>query len=855
MLLTLTPQSPSAATLTIVNDGASDTGYELLQGASFGSPVWEHQFSAPRGTQGARPSQGRLPNRQVTLPIRVAGATKDAMATKISDIVSVVDEMRRFGGTCRMRSKSQTRAQNFDVLTATAELPDWNNRLEQRNRAVVVVTLTCGPYVIGDPMDVHDDFTTDNVNGGEANYTADAGALTNLAVTGGVLDAVSNLSTENRLIYTGNGYTYGDTEATIQATPGSTISSFKAGVILKRIDASNYLAVYVDDNGTNSRLRIDKVIAGSTTNLASTNLGARVVNGTRFWVRGRIEGNVVYAEHFLTTNVPTPIVAPTTSTSVVLTTAEAAVVGADIEGRAGIVFTPQQTAAFLDDFEVLPFTYRNPPNYVLDCSGRIPGDAPALASARMGMASGLTTTAFGLLAWIGRPAVENLVHYGDFEPGFDPLAGSLGALWSVANVAGVSAAATSINAVADGSLGAGARFGEHVGQVVCPATANTGAKYAMYRRFRAGQTYTAKASVRASSGTTNVRIRLGVSGDIASSTAVALSTTWTEHTATWTPTADVDLAYFAVEVTAATATTFQVDGVSVYRGTTPPSIGKQAEGAGASPPLATFRAEEVGTRAIRSGASRASIATANGGFAVSDTSILEAGESLTGVVVIEPGLADMDDYTDSGSIGIEVWVRVMLSSAFDGGIVGSMFALPETWDSNTRLYPVEYGQAGRTITAPSSGDEKWRLVRLGSFDLPIDDGATRWSINYNIGPSAGTNLQAFAVDDIYVIPRNSRLCSPTELTFTTGYPTFLSSGKSHRTVRPDLSSSISSGVSESAAGGICGSLLELPAGLVSVYALGSSDVPGSTAATSDSELQGFPSLHLSVRPRWHWLRS
>ena len=72
---------------------------------------------------------------------------------------------------------------------------------------------------------------------------------------------------------------------------------------------------------------------------------------------------------------------------------------------------------------------------------------------------------------------------------------------------------------------------------------------------------------------------------------MALSTTWTQHTSTWTPTADVDLAYLAVEVTAATATTFQIDGALVYLGTTAPSVGQQAQGIGAAPPLALLQSE------------------------------------------------------------------------------------------------------------------------------------------------------------------------------------------------------------------------------------------------------------------------
>ena len=154
-------------------------------------------------------------------------------------------------------------------------------------------------------------------------------------------------------------------------------------MILKRVDASNYLRVYVDDNATNSRLRIDKVVGGTPTNLATTNLGARVSNGTAFWVRGRIEGNSVYAEYFTTP--PYPMLAPTTSNTYSLSAgAEQNTFGSAVSAKVGLVWIPQQSAATLDDLIVRAFTYRGTAGLTLPAvispAGSIPGDAPALAS-------------------------------------------------------------------------------------------------------------------------------------------------------------------------------------------------------------------------------------------------------------------------------------------------------------------------------------------------------------------------------------------------------------------------------------------------------------------------------------------
>ena len=852
MILSFLSNAPGASTLTICNDGVS-TGYELLQGASFGGPVWEHQFSAPRGTQGARSSQGRLPNRQVQLPIRVAGSTKDDMAAKLRALSTVVDDLRRLGGICRLRSKSQTYPQNFEVLTASYTETEWTNRLEQRFMAVAGVTLICGPYVLGDPMDLFDDFSTDNVNGGLALYTADGGALTDLSVSSGRLNASANNATEKRFIYTGVGYTFSDHEATVQATPGSTITSFKAGVILNRIDASNYLEVYVDDNGANSRLRIDKVVATVRTNLATTNLGARVANGVRFWCRGRIEGNVIYAEHFVTTTVPFPATAPTTSTSFVMTSAETAVFGAGVQGKAGLVFTPQQAAAFLDDFEVLPFTYRAPGFAVLDCYGAIPGDAPALATARMATPpSGVSTAPeWALLAWAPRPSPENMIRNGDFEISAVTVA------WKVSAVAGVTGAASSISQVSDGTLGAGAKYGENVGQVVTPATANTGASHAIYRRFRAGITYTATLWVRASSGTTNVRIRLGVSGDIASSTAVALSTTWTQHTATWTPTADVDRAYFAVEVTAATATTFQIDGAAVYQGTTAPSTGRQGEGAGGAPPFCVLQFDEL-TDATPGNQTLTVDATANGGFSMIDASVGAGGETYSNTFYVEPGLLRGDDY-GQGEVSFEVYARIMLSAAFTGGATALLQAVSES--GNSILY-TDRGSSAYPLEIPSSGNDKWWVTRMGTLTLPRPPEftgpaaqASRWILTVTVTVAAGTNLQDFRFDTLVLVPARSSWRMPTGKDAGTGYPAFLSDVTAlYRTVYPDLTSTIHKPGTAGPAGGICGALQELPPGQVSVLSWASTSPPDRTDATSESEEEAFHSLHLGIVPRWHWFR-
>jgi hypothetical protein len=160
--------------------------------------------------------------------------------------------------------------------------------------------------------------------------------------------------------------------------------------------------------------------------------------------------------------------------------------------------------------------------------------------------------------------------------------------WSNAAVTNINGAATSILRVTTA-----AKFGTACAEIVCPATIDTGASFPIYRRFKRGVTYTAEAWFRSAAGTTLAYLRLGngPGNDKASSTAVALSTTWTKHTVTWTPTADREVVHVAANIGAATGTTWTVDGISVYEGTTAPTLSTQIEGRGAAPPVGILEAE------------------------------------------------------------------------------------------------------------------------------------------------------------------------------------------------------------------------------------------------------------------------
>lgn len=247
-----------------------------------------------------------------------------------------------------------------------------------------VAPLTCGP-----PMNV---FISGTIADHFSEFTFDAGA----ANAWGIFAP----NAESRVIYTDRGYECGSQEVTVKVTPtGSPVNGFKAGVVVKRVSDDTYLEVYVDDDGTNSRLRIDTVIGGARTNIATTNLAARVASGTPFWVRGRLQGSNIYALHFLAA--PTPTATPANETGVALSGA-AADLGAGIAGFAGAMLVAKTTAGGLEDFAVRPYTFLSPFPTVVTVDVPIPGDAPALGAFTVTPYSGSATPVFAMLGWAGR---------------------------------------------------------------------------------------------------------------------------------------------------------------------------------------------------------------------------------------------------------------------------------------------------------------------------------------------------------------------------------------------------------------------------------------------------------------------
>lgn len=835
MKLTITPNQ--GAPLTLISDN-TDLGYRLLPETEWGNTVWDTVYSGQRGTQGARPAGATPQNRPLVLALRVYGTSKDNLHDRLSALYAAADDLRRYAGRITVQGGQQTYRQHFDVLGGSAKATAWGKRAESNLIVPVLFEAACGPYLLGDPYDISDEFTSDTLAAGD--YSYDAGAANDWSVTGGQLAPLTGttaINAERRITHTVRGLPVLGGQGTVQALVGSTVTGYKAGATGRRSAANTYLDVYVDDDGTNSRLRIDKVIAGARTNLASQNLAARITAAGTFWVRRRVERNTVIAEHF--TSRPTPMGAPTTTTSVVLTAAEQAALPA---GHGGISWIPQHASARIDAYTDEPFTRRNvalPDTVELEAT--IPGDAPALCDITVTPSGGAAAPVWAQLAFLERPQPCNRVWNGDFE-----ISGVAG--WTAAAIAGLTSAATSITAST-----AQAKYGTGSAIIVTPATSSAGVAFAIYGKFRKGVTYTMSFWQMAPASTTATAFGLGVNGDASIVAAGALSATWTKYTTTWTPAADSDIAYAFVRISAATATTFHIDGVEVHEGAVTPSIGRHAEGAGAAPPFGILDAEACDTGDLTGWAITAD-AGSRLGNRLYDAAVSGA-ETYTAGWWIDPALLIPDDFT-MGEIDIDV-MAVAVVHASNVSPKLTLSARPE-WGTafGSERFTGEWGTVGKLLTKPSAGSAR-RPVRLGTLTLPVDRSRpARWKL-WLAGSTAAGSGGDFGLDYLWLAPVRGRAAQITGKANDGTYPRFVqSTAETSKVITSDLRGATSKPPNPLVPDhGLGQALLELPAPDVDLLIKLSSLVPDDPTSDATSEqLVHDATVHAAITPRWHLFR-
>lgn len=562
MLLRLLPDSPQAAAFDIIN-GAVATGYtiENTDALDFGNAVWQHALSGARGTQGARAVAGEPDNRVVNLPVRIGpSGSVDAFNTKAAYLVEAVDELRRFGGRICWQATTQTPRQYLEVIGGCGiSRASWTRKGSVADVGTCVITAQCAPYMQGDPMDTLDGFDTNTIG----DYTFDvanagAGAL---SVANGLL--APGATGLKRIRHTAKAYVLGDVQATVKVTTGPTVAAGVWGVTARAdvAGADTTLAAEIVGSGTNV-LRIVKYVAGAKTDLAT--VAFTPLANTNYWIRIRCDGNRVFGYVYTIPPLPSP---SATYAAVVLTNLGVADASRFYAGHVGLRISEVDAAARYDDLAIEPFTYVGVGGpYPVRLQGGIPGDVPALVDATISpQASGNPSPIFGMVSWLERPAIANLIWNGDFE---DATLGASG--WSVAAVTGVLGAGTSVARITTAGR---VKYGAAAGNIVTPATTDTGGTFAIRRPFNPARTYALLAWLSSTSQTTATRVKLGVNSDIATGTAANLSTTPKLYSVIWRPNALTVAAFAAIGVNAATLTNIAVDGACVVES---PSIALSA---------------------------------------------------------------------------------------------------------------------------------------------------------------------------------------------------------------------------------------------------------------------------------------
>lgn len=854
MLLRIISSAPSPTTLTLLQTGTT-TGYALLANASFGDVDWQHQFSGPVGSQGARPSPGIPQNRTVNLPLRITGSSKDDLDAKIRALEQAVEELRRFGGRIAWQSNNQTPRQWFRVMTAARQYAEWGSRAEVLNRAVVVVAATCAPYVEGDPMDVFDQFFAPSAI---TDYTFDTGAGTaSLDNTVGRMNFSD--TTEKRFYHNLSGYQVPDAEVTIHYQVGSTGAS--PGVFLRRIDASNYLLALIDVTGT--ALSIWKVVAGVFTLLGRVTI-TTIAAATDYWIRFRSDGNVLTAEHW--TAVPRPQATAANNVVYQLTATDQATFGRTVKGQTGVRFIPAGTLAsnFITDYRSEPYTYRGITMPIeLNILG-IPGSADALADAWfMQSPSAAHSDSYGALGW-SRAVREpyNLIWNGGFENGTNG--------WSVAAGFGNSAA-TSI--AATGSV----LYGYAAGRIVTPgAAANEGANFHIYRTFKRGRTYTWSVWARSNTGASqSIVLVLGQgAGDFAQSGTFTLAANgaWQLLTLTWTPTADRQEAFAVIRAGGTFAYTFDVDGATVYEGTTAPTAVTQTQGRGGYPPIGILNGAAIST-GQSPGVSISADSNAYSGYragaAIGSTGAWNLGPFAWR---IDPGLLATDDY-QLGSVDIEFWGRLLVSGDHSNVQVSLRSYMSADYSAGSigtpgGTFTREYGSGFKTLQLPSAGTEAYRIYRLGTMSFPAAGAYTPRApviLFMYVNGTATLTGHNFAVCHLAMAPARDRCTSPSGADKGAGYPFFTGGVATTpiRIVRSNLTGLF--GIWQPNAptpdlyptAGLGGAPIEISAGDALVIPRVTYDLPdtpwtfGAADTLTDNQNMGF---HLAVTPRWGLLR-
>jgi hypothetical protein len=314
----------------------------------------------------------------------VRGETQMELAQRVETLLSEIEE-ESYDRWIEWRPPGIA----YSSFLGLAGPGSWQPRYQWREWAgsgftKVEVSFPVRPLVEWDPMQVSDAFDVNFLD----RYTFDSGNATMFTHGTGQFTPNANLTTERRVRWMDHGYQTLEGMAQITTEPTGAFNGYKMGVILRASAANTYIEVYQDDNGTNTRLRIDVVIAGTRTNRFTTNVtrfggGGTPVHSVRAW----IVGNTVFASN--------------TTADATVATGSYTLVGGEltslVAGYTGWTWTPQNAAAKLLSWMSSPYYWQASLPATVRLND-IPGSAPAKADLLM-IRETASSSNWGLYSW------------------------------------------------------------------------------------------------------------------------------------------------------------------------------------------------------------------------------------------------------------------------------------------------------------------------------------------------------------------------------------------------------------------------------------------------------------------------
>lgn len=855
--------TPTGGTPYVLIDGPTPHPTWVLTGQDWGNATWEHQYAGSRGTHGARAAQGQVTQRPVRLQLRLYGQSTDDMAARQEELAQVMDELRRFGGLITRRAHGQTHRQHMQVITTGGlNSGEWTGLADTRAIVSPILEFVCAPYAIGDPM------------GWEEPAAAMVGSLERVSGAGAVvLDGeVLRVAGTGRhlLIDAQRGYGYGDVEVSVLIDTWDSSLPAAWGVVLRYIDPANWLAATIDAlSPSGYRLRIRSMLAGVETLLADyTPSGITMTRGA---LAARVEGTTV-AVYYRPAGAG--LAHPSTgwdpainnATSVTLTAAHLATWGPGTEGCVGVYASPGAASNNgLRSWRVTPMLNHGSGNNQQRSSRallpRIPGAMPALGEIVVTRANGSSLGAphWALIGWAPR-RVWNRCGNGDFgaRTGTGTLAG-----WATTAVTGITGAPAAAMAAPQGGTA-----------IVTVSGADAGIAYPLADEFASGRRYRLTAEVMRTTGSPVVRARLGNSTDLASGSNVTLTGDYQLVSVEWTPTTTV---YGGAAQARPHAAITRVSGsgeivirrVTVTELPGTPDLPSQLEGRHGRPPLGVIPYGGGGWDVASSAGGTVAVAATGAGELTPHhawiTSVTGAGH-IGVTCLVDPALAGADDYTGGETIDVEVWILAAAAATITGLRGAAWVSHPAAaYGSDAiggRRACAPWGVSGKPLNL-AIGSAPMRVARLGILPMTVDpaSGAVQ-RLTVQLAWSAGST-GAVSIRGVILVPARARTITPTGVKLSDGgYPSLIGSAGGdglalRKRIRSDLSAQMSAppAAGEVGAGGLGGSLLELPAGELELLALACSHIPDDPSpGTANATWPTHLAVAVSPTPRWTHLR-